>query len=62
MSWHARSLSKYDMRRFGDFRHILYLPGGADWSSSLNQLMAYGSTLVMPGDMDESCVSLSAHS
>ena len=39
------------MSHFQAFRHILWLPGAYDWSSSLNRFMAFGSTLVMPADL-----------
>ena len=44
----------HGMHRFSDYKHITWLPGGADWSSGLNQFMAYGSALYMPADLNES--------
>lgn len=49
-----RSLQQHGMDAFHSFQHVLWLPGGNDWSSSLNSLMALGSTLYMPGDLHES--------
>lgn len=36
---------------FGVYKHALWLPGGADWSSALNRIMHTGAALYMPSDL-----------
>ena len=39
---------------FGSYKHVLWLPGGEDWSSALGRLMATGGALYMPSDLASS--------
>ena len=46
--------AQHRMDLFTNFQNILWLPGGCEWSSAVNQLMAYGAALYMPSDLQQS--------
>jgi hypothetical protein len=46
---------------FGASKHVLWLPGGADWSSALNRLMAVGSTWRSPHTVHALTTACTSH-
>lgn len=39
---------------YGAHKHVLWLPGGADWSSALSRLLSAGAAVYMPADLGAS--------
>ena len=54
--WSAHDALPADMQmeQNARYKHLLWLPGAGEWSSSLNRYMAFGATLFMPQDIGRS--------